>query len=102
MAFQTKAGARAYGIAQQMQLRAALENHPQHVMHVLDTINYVNAVGEHCIEVMKQYVDQHIDNLVKIEVDRKMNDSRVKLKVDEKSLQATKSAIKSIFDSFNK
>ena len=73
----TQAGARAMATAHQMMLRASLENHPQHELHVQDTINYVNAVAEHYATMMKQYVDAKIDKLVSVEVNKQMNDKKV-------------------------
>ena len=66
----TQAGARAMATAHQMMLRASMEGHPQHELHVQDTINYVNAVADHYAAIMKQYVDSQIDKMVAVEVNK--------------------------------
>lgn len=46
MRVSSRAGARAMGIADQMQLKASLENNINHAQHVRDQIDYTNAVAE--------------------------------------------------------
>ena len=100
MAVQTQSGARALILAHQMQLHAAAENHPQHVIHVQDTINYVNSVADHYSEMMARYLDTQMEKMIKAEVDKQMNDTKVQLKVDEKSVQTAKGVIRGLLDSF--
>ena len=98
MNFQTPAGTRTLMIAHQMQLRAALEKHPQHEEHVKDTINYVNAVTDHYAEVLTK----NFEKTVKEEVRKALDDKEAEIKVDEKSLQSVQQAIKNLFGSRGK
>ena len=93
MNFQTPAGTRALMIAHQMQLRAALEKHPQHEEHVKDTINYVNAVTDHYAEVLTK----NFEKTVKEEVRKALDDKEAEIKVDEKSVQSVSKTIKDLF-----
>ncbi len=98
MNFQTPAGTRALMIAHQMQLRAALEKHPQHEEHVKDTINYVNAVTDHYAEVLTK----NFEKTVKEEVRKALDDRQAEIKVDEKSLQSVNQAIKNLIGSIGR
>ena len=98
MNFQTPAGTRALMIAHQMQLRAALEKHPQHEEHVKDTINYVNAVTDHYAEVLTK----NFEKTVKEEVRKALDERQAEIKVDEKSLQSVNQAIKNLIGSIGK
>ncbi len=94
----TSAGTRALMIAHQMQLRAALEKHPQHEEHVKDTINYVNAVTDHYAEVLTK----NFEKTVKEEVRKALDDRQAEIKVDEKSLQSVNQAIKNLIGSIGR
>lgn len=94
----TPAGTRAMMYAHQMQLQAAQENHPQHVLHVQNTINYVNAVADHYAEVLTK----NFEKTVKEEVRKALDDKETEIKVDEKSLESVNKAIKSLFGSIGK
>ncbi len=98
MNFQTPAGTRALMIAHQMQLRAALEKHPQHEEHVKDTINYVNAVTDHYAEVLTK----NFEKTVKEEVRKALDDKETEIKVEEKSVQSVQQTIKDLFGSIGK
>ena len=94
----TPAGTRAMMYAHQMQLQAAQENHPQHVLHVQNTINYVNAVADHYAEVLTK----NFEKTVKEEVKKALDDKETEIKVDEKSLESVNKTIKSLFGSIGK
>ncbi len=95
MNFQTSAGTRALMIAHQMQLRAALEKHPQHEEHEKDTINYVNAVTDH-------YADVLTKNFEKTVKEETLDDRQAEIKLDEKSLQSVNQAIKNLIGSIGR
>ena len=81
-----------------MQLQAAQENHPQHVLHVQNTINYVNAVADHYAEVLTR----NFEKTVKEEVQKALDDKQAEIKVDEKSIQSVQQAVKNLFGSIGK
>ena len=95
----TSSGAKAFAIAHQMQLRAQLENHPQHEQHVRDQIDYVNSVADHLLQQIPEIVDQRVRAIVREEIDKALSEPKVVLKVDEKSAHFAEKRIRSIFQS---
>lgn len=90
----TTSGAKAFNLAHQMQLRAAMENHPQHEQHVRDQIDYVNSVADHIL--------QQVRIIAREEINKALSDPMIQLKVDEKSAQSAEKSIRSIFQSLFK
>ncbi len=93
----TQSGARAFMMAHQMMLRAATENHPAHAEHVREYIEYSNSLADHYYQQSAAYTDKRINESVPKEVDKALGNTRVQLKVDEKSAQSAEKSIRSIF-----
>ncbi len=77
-------------------MRAAQENHPQHVIHVQDTINYVNSVADHYAEVIVRTIEADLEKKIREEVREALNDKQTEIKVDEKSVQSVSKTIREL------
>lgn len=95
----TEAGAKAFMQAHKMQVQASMENHPAHVQHVRDQIDYVNTVAEHYYQQVSLLIDQKVRTIVREEINRALSDPMIQLKVDQKSVQSSEKSIRSIFQS---
>ena len=96
MAF-TQAGARAFMIAHQMQLQAAAGNNSVHAGHVREFIDYANNLAEHYYQQAIAYTDKRVKESTSKEVKEALADSKVELKVDEKSAQSAEKSVQKIF-----
>ena len=94
----TQAGAKAYAIAHQMQLRTAagLEN-PAHAEHIREFVDYANNLMEHYYQMTIAYIDKAVDPAAEKAVQKALNDTKVQLQVDQKSAQSAEKSIRSIF-----
>ena len=98
----TKAGAKAYSIAHQMQLQAASGTNPAHAEHIREFVDYANNLAEHYYQQATAYADNRINDAVAIAVEKALSDPKVELKVEEKSAQSAEKSLRSIFQSLFK
>ena len=94
----TAAGAKAYMIAHQMQMRvAAGAENPAHAEHIREFVDYANNLMEHYYQMTIAYIDKIVDQAADKAVQKALNDTKVQLQVDEKSAQSAEKSIRSIF-----
>ena len=94
----TTFGAKAYGLAHQMQMRvAAGVEPPAHAEHIREFIDYANNLAEHYYQMSIAYIDKSVDQAADKAVQKALNDTKVQLKVDEKSALAAEKSIRGIF-----
>ncbi len=101
MATGNSSSGNAASIAHTMRAEAAFENKPNHVRHVENQIAYANAVAENALRTMQEWVNKEVPIMVRKEVDKYLESSKTKVKVDENSLaeaaKKVRNMIKSIF-----